>query len=427
MKVTCKQPVGLAKLFKMRAFGRPAFAFWVFLAIALTAFFVPVTAFAAGHGGDTAVAYAYKAVSDESRARIIVHFEEEPDVHWFMLMHPNRLVIDLPRTRFGFDPDSLEPRGMVGKVRYGIVSDSSSRLIIGVDGPFKVENLRFVDNEGVPGCRLMIDLVSVSQQEFATLLADQAATTSSTVAAKADRLGIPRQNRQRKFTIVIDPGHGGIDSGATGKDHSVEKNITLNFSKELKKALEVHETYNVLMTRHDDTYLRLGERAQFARDNHADLFISVHADTVRQSWVRGSAVYTLSENASDSLAGAVAERENLSDTLAGAALPQEKQQVTDILFDLVQRETKAFSNRFASELVSTLSDSVGVINNSHRSANFEVLRSYDVPSVLLELGFLSNRHDADNMLDHAWREKAVAAIVKAIESYSALKSANGGK
>lgn len=382
--------------------------------------------FAAPAEMKTAVAYAYKLAGDENRARLIVHFEKEPEIHWFMLMHPHRLVIDLPRTKFGFDPKSLEPRGMVTGVRFGLVSDSASRLIVGFDRPFKVEDLRFASNDNMPGSRLIVDLVSVSQSEFSSLMADQEAVTSSTVAAKADRLGISRQKDHRKFTIVIDPGHGGIDSGATGKDNSVEKIITLEFSKELKKKLEQSDKYKVFMTRNDDTYLRLDERAKIAQDRHADLFISVHADTVSQKWVSGATVYTLSEKASDALASAVAERENLSDTLAGGALPDDKKEVADILLDLVQRETKAFSNRFASELVDALSDTVGMINNSHRSAGFRVLRSYDVPSVLLELGYLSNTHDAGNMLDSAWREQAVGAIVKAIDTYSVLKSANGG-
>lgn len=375
---------------------------------------------------NASVAYAFKMAGDENRARVIVHFEKEPEIHWFMLTRPDRLVLDLPRTKFGFDPKSLEPRGMVTGVRYGLVSDSSSRLIIAMDGPFKVENLRFAGNENMPGTRLIIDLVSVSEKEFSSLLADQAAITSSTVAAKADRLGLPRHKERRKFVIVIDPGHGGIDSGATGKDHSIEKKITLKFSKELKKSLEESDKYKVFLTRDDDRYLRLDERAKIARDHHADLFISVHADTVSQNWVRGATVYTLSEKASDALAGAVAERENLSDTLAGGALPDDKKEVTDILLDLVQRETKAFSNRFATELVGAMSATVGMINNSHRSAGFRVLRSYDVPSVLLELGYLSNMHDADNMMDDGWREKAVGAIVSAIDRYRALKSANGG-
>jgi N-acetylmuramoyl-L-alanine amidase len=412
---------------KARAGFHPLRGLMFVLAVLIPAMFSSVPAMAGERANSQTVAYAFKAVGDHKRARIIVHFEQEPEIHWFMLMHPNRLVIDLPRTKFGFDQKSLTPRGMVREVRYGLVSDAASRLIIGMDGPFKVENLRFSEKEGIPGCKLMIDLVSVSDAEFAGLMADQAATTSSTVAAKADRLGISRQEHRRPFTIVVDPGHGGIDSGATGKDNSIEKNITLTFSKELKKELEKIENYKVFLTRDDDRYLRLGERSKFARDHRADLFISVHADTVSQKWVRGATVYTLSERASDALARATAERENLSDKLAGEVLPEEKQQVADILLDLVQRETKAFSNRFASELVSNLSGTIGMINNSHRSAGFQVLRSYDVPSVLVELGYLSNRHDADNLLDKEWRNKAITAIVHAVNSYSALKAADGGK
>ena len=162
MERTCIHAATLARLTRVQAFMRMAPAFAALATFLLLALFAAVPAFAAGNGQNISVAYAYKAAADENRARIIVHFEKEPNLHWFMLMHPNRLVIDLPRTRFGFDPKSLEPRGMIEKVRYGLVSDSSSRLIISIKGPFKVENLRFENSEDGPDGKLMIDLVSVS-------------------------------------------------------------------------------------------------------------------------------------------------------------------------------------------------------------------------------------------------------------------------
>ena len=180
------------------------------------------------------------------------------------------------------------------------------------------------------------------------------------------------------------------------------------------------------MTRTTDEFLRLDDRVRIARENGADLFISIHADTIRFKDIRGATVYTVSDKASDAEAQALADRENLSDQLAGVDVGAENHEVADILVDLIRRETHAFSISFARTLVGELSDSVGLINNPHRFAGFKVLKAPDVPSVLVELGYLSNAKDEEQLRSPEWRSKAVTSISNAITAFAASRAAAGG-
>jgi N-acetylmuramoyl-L-alanine amidase len=230
----------------------------------------------------------------------------------------------------------------------------------------------------------------------------------------------------KKFTIVIDPGHGGIDGGAESASGTIEKFITLSFARELRDQLVAAGAYDVFMTRDKDEFLRLDERVRIARQHGADLFISVHADTIRLKGIRGATVYTISDKASDAEAQALADRENLSDQLAGIEIEEDNQQVADILIDLIRRETHGFSMRFARSLVDELSSTIGLINNPHRSAGFRVLKAPDVPSVLVELGYLSNAKDEQQLRSADWRGKAASSIVSAVARFAATKRAAGG-
>lgn len=366
-------------------------------------------------------AHAYRMAGDAVRMRVVVEFNREPDVKWFLLRGPHRLVVDLPETSFGFEPDTLDPRGLVTGVRYGNLGTGSSRLIISGKGPFTVENLSLLQNENSPGHRLVIDIIADSEAAFERALADQAATTASTVTtAKSDRVGT-RERTTKPFTIVIDPGHGGIDGGAKGIDGIAEKDLTLSFSRDLLDRLKATGRFNVFMTRDDDVFLRLDERVRIARQHDADLFVSIHADTINLPSIRGASVYTISEKASDEVARAAAERENRSDSVAGIEITDENPQVADILFDLVRRETHGFSVKFARSLVDQLGKSIELINNPQRAAGFRVLRAPDVPSVLVELGYLSNASDAARLQDPVWRDKAVGSMLEAIEDFATIR------
>lgn len=372
------------------------------------------------------LAHGYRMAGDAQRTRIVVHFDRVPEMRHFLLTGPHRLVIDLPRTKFVFDPKETGPRGMVKAVRYGGLAADSARLVLTLDGPFAIENMQVLQNETSPGHRLVADVVATSPARFEEALSEQIAVTGSTaVAGKADRLG-PREVKEKPFTIVIDPGHGGIDGGAEGINGTVEKDITLAFAKELQEKLSGNGKFRVHLTREQDVFLRLDERVRIARQHEADLFVSIHADTIRLRGIRGATVYTVSDKASDAESAATAMRENLSDELAGFEIKDENHEVADILADLIRRETHSFSVRFARSLVGELSETIEMINNPHRFAGFRVLKAPDVPSVLLELGYLSNAKDEEQLRDPAWRSKAIGKVVQAISLFSAERVRVGG-
>ncbi|MBO6719580.1 MAG: N-acetylmuramoyl-L-alanine amidase [Rhizobiaceae bacterium] len=373
------------------------------------------------------VAHGYKMAGDASRVRLVLQFDGEPAANWFLLRGPHRLVIDLPDTRFSIEPEATEARGLVSDVRYGMISAGKGRLILSTEGPFAVEAFDILRNTSSPGYRLVADLVASTEAAFEAALADQVTTTGSTRSTpKGDRVVRSEGEASQPFTIVIDPGHGGIDSGARGTTGTLEKDITLTFAEELKSRLEEDTRFRVQLTRGEDVFLRLDERVRIARQHGANLFISVHADTIRYRSVRGATVYTVSDQASDAEAAALAARENLSDELAGLSVEDENHEVSDILMDLIRRETHAFSVRFARTLVGSLSDRVELIKNPHRYAGFRVLKAPDVPSVLLELGYLSNSEDEKQLLDAEWREKAIGSVVTAVRSFAGATAATGG-
>ena len=376
--------------------------------------------------GDPVTARDVKLAGDATRMRIVMNFDVEPDPKWLLLRAPYRLVIDLPDTRLAIDPKDMKARGLLKEVRYGSLDKGNSRVILSTNGPFVVDRLDVLANDD-GGYRVVADISAASVREFDSALAVQAQTTGSTqVTPKGDRIGHPAEKPAKRFTVVIDPGHGGIDGGAEGLNGTVEKAVTLTFANELRAKLAATGAYDVYMTRETDEFLRLDDRVRIARQHDADLFISIHADTINVKGIRGATVYTVSDTASDEEAKALADRENLSDQLAGVAIEEENHQVADILIDLIRRETHAFSIRFARSLVGELSTSVGLIKNPHRSAGFKVLKAPDVPSVLVELGYLSNAKDEEQLLSAEWRGKAATSIANAVAAFSSIKNNAGG-
>ena len=216
--------------------------------------------------------------------------------------------------------------------------------------------------------------------------------------------------------IVIDPGHGGIDPGSTS-GRIFEKHITLAAAREMKKYLESLGRYKVFLTRTKDMFIRLRKRRTIARNYKADLFVSLHADAIRNKNIRGLSIYTLSEKASDREAAYLAEQENKSDLIAGIDLSNESKEVANILIDLAQRETMNESSRLAYELVKYIRKFSRTLSNAHRFAGFAVLKSPDVPSILIEMGFLSNRRDEKVLSNPASRAKLARVIGDAIDFY----------
>ncbi|MFJ5488761.1 N-acetylmuramoyl-L-alanine amidase, partial [Hansschlegelia beijingensis] len=226
--------------------------------------------------------------------------------------------------------------------------------------------------------------------------------------------------------VVIDPGHGGVDPGAAGPAGASEKDIVLAFAKRLKEKIEAGGVSRVVLTRDDDNFISLPARVKVARDNAASLMISIHADTLADPFgVRGATIYTLSEKASDKEAERLAEKENRADLIAGVDLSEEPEEVAGILFDLARRETKAFTTQFARGLVKELKEAAKLNKNPLRSAGFRVLRAPDVPSVLLELGYLSSPEDAKLMMSDKWRDQATDAVAEAVARYFDTRIAQG--
>lgn len=374
----------------------------------------------------SARAHSFKMAGDASRVRMVLHFDREPLPRWYLLRAPHRLVVDLPDTRVTIDPAEVGARGFVTEVRYGQMEEHASRLILSADGPFVVAGLDVIEEDG--GFRLVADLVAASESQFEAALAEQLQTTGSTQSTpKSDRVIKADAARPGKpFTIVIDPGHGGIDSGAESSSGTQEKTITLAFGLELKKRLDENDRFVVKMTRDQDLFLRLDERVRIARQHEADLFISIHADTIKHRGVSGATVYTVSDRASDAESAALAARENLVDELAGMSVEDPNHEVSDILMDLIRRETHSFSIRFARTLLGELSSRIEMIKNPHRFAGFKVLQAPDVPSVLLELGYISNPDDEARLRSAEWRAKAIQSVVSAVEQFSGARVGGGG-
>ena len=374
-------------------------------------------------------ASGYKMAGDAARMRVVVNFDRDPEFRWFVMRGPHRLVVDLPEAGFAFGADALSPRGMVTAVDYGNLDRSRSRIVLSFDGPFAVERLDLVENQDDGGFRLVADIAATSEAAFERAMAEQVEVTASTrTTSKSDRLGKMALPGDRRFRVVVDAGHGGADTGAEGVSGLSEKTLTLAFALELKQKLDAIGLYDVFLTRDRDLFLRLDERVRIARHHEADLFISIHADAIRLKSVRGATVYTVSDKASDAEAAAKAIRENLADEIAGIEIEEDHQEVADILADLIRRETQSFSIRFARTLVGELSGAIRMIpTNPHRFAGFRVLRAPDVPSVLLELGYLSNEQDEAHLRDPAWRARAAEGIAAAIAVFASARQGASGQ
>lgn len=398
--------------------ARWASAFAVFLVVSLA----PAYA-----GAESLTARAFKMAGDATRMRVVIQFDAEPNPRWLLLRGPARLVIDLPETKFALDPKDMRPLGLVRSIKYGAVGEGGSRLILATKGAFSIDDADVMRNEDGDGYRLVFEISAASDREFEAALAEQAQETGSTTSTpKGDRVvQQPAPAGFKPFTLVIDAGHGGIDGGAEGVNGAVEKDVTLAFARELRDRLQASGRFRVVMTRDADEFLRLDDRVRIARQNEADLLISIHADTINVKGIRGATVYTVSDKASDAESQALADRENLSDALAGVDTGSSNHEVADILVDLIRRETHGFSIRFAKALVDELGQSVGLIKNPHRYAGFKVLKAPDVPSVLVELGYLSNPADEAQLLDPKWRVKAAESISNAVSQFAAIKAAGG--
>jgi len=360
-----------------------------------------------------------RLAGDRERTRFIADLSKKVDVHVYALGNPYRVIVDAADVSFQM-PQGIgkKQRGLVSAFRYGLFAPGKSRIVLDVSGPFLIDKTFVLEPRDDQPARLVIDLIPTDEKTFLAKLREE----KDKRAQKADipLPAAPTHSADAKPIVVLDPGHGGVDPGASSPNGVNEKDIVLQFAERLKEKLVATGRYEVFMTRDDDTFLPLKERVAFAQKKGAGLFLSIHADyfPTEIDDARGATVYTLSERASDAEAKALAAKENFSDAIAGVELPEESDEVVaNILIDLAQRETKNRSVVFARSIVGELASKGTLHTKRLRSAGFRVLKAPDVPSVLLELGFLSNSEDEKQLTSETWRRRMADSVTEAVDGY----------
>ena len=359
--------------------------------------------------------------AEAGKTRFVLELTEAPSYRVFSLPNPYRVVIDLPALnwRLPTDRDSWH-KGAVQALRFGLFSPVTSRVVLDLSQPVSVDKAFVLEPSNGARYRLVVDLVPISREAFLSP-AQRAPKVSDTPLPTVRRAALPtapqRPTSDARPTVVIDAGHGGIDPGATGVAGTLEKDLMLGYAREVKRQLEASGRFRVVMTRDSDVFLSLRDRVAVAQSANADVFLSLHANTHGKSGIRGASVFSLSERASDAEAAALAAKENKADIIAGVDLSDQTDVISMILIDLAQRETMNQSTRFARQLIGELEGKVKLVKNPRRSAGFVVLKSPDVPSLLFEVGYMSNKQEEKLLLSQAHKKKISAAIVRAVEKF----------
>lgn len=337
----------------------------------------------------------------------------------FTLADPYRVVIDLPEAEWNTSKNAgRDGKGLVRGYRYGLFRPGNSRIVLDMNGPAKVGRIFNLKPSNGKGHRLVIDLQPMPRDTF---LASAGWPKESSVPGNA-RKSIPlrdtnNETRRGRYVVAIDAGHGGIDPGAIGLSGLKEKTVSLNVARKLRDQLVAAGRYEVLMTRDSDIFHSLRDRVSTAREGRADLFISLHADTINDRGVRGASVYTLSETASDNEAAELASKENRADIIAGVDTTEVSSEISMILIELSQREANNRSAHFTELLTPRLAKETKLLRNTHRFAGFRVLKAPDVPSVLIELGYMSNRQDELNLNSANWQARVAGSIAGSVDAY----------
>jgi N-acetylmuramoyl-L-alanine amidase len=372
----------------------------------------------------TIVASGLSVISNApDEVSLILDVSEQIAIFPSALTEPNRLVFDLPKTAFLTKPGNARPAGFVTDSRYGLFIAGTSRIILDLSEPAAVERIDAIKTD--IGMRMVVTMRRTTPEHFARSVQEgidgfeKVGTVKKPIPARYDSKVLHAEEPKGELPLVIiDPGHGGIDAGAIGPNGEMEKNLVLAIGQKLKARLEAGGKVRVEMTRDGDLFVPLTDRVRIARDRAAALFISLHADTLTEEPnVRGATVYTLSDRASDAMAARLAEKENKADQAAGVAPAEDQESVSDILFDLAKRETRQFSLGFAKKLIASLQGPTQINKNPHRFARFMVLKAPDIPSVLLELGYLSSPDDARQLTSPEWQDKIANAAGDAVERF----------
>jgi N-acetylmuramoyl-L-alanine amidase len=378
------------------------------------------------------VASGVRVVQSGEITRLAFDMTTHLNVRAFVMVDPDRLIVDLPETIFAIDADAGQrvapragrrgpesaPAGLISSYRVGKLGAGRSRIVVDLARPARIVKAGTeVSDDG--SLRLLVDLSPTDRASFAAAATE---ALRSAVPGKPQAAAAPAPSDKTKTVVVIDPGHGGIDTGAVAKGRAPEKEIVFAFAKALEGALIESGRYTVVLTRNEDVFVPLGERVRIAQAADAQLFLSIHADNLNEGGVSGATVYTVSDKASDAHAARLAEKENFADKIAGFDGVEEASGLSDILFDLTRRETRAYSHVFARTLVSVWKEAARLNKNPIRSAGFKVLKAPDVPSALLELGYLSSEKDSALLSDPQWRERTARAVARSIDKFFAMRS-----
>ena len=387
-----------------------------------------------------AAALAATLEGDASATALVLTLTRAARFATFTLADPHRIVVDLQDVDFRIPPATgTTGRGLIKSFRYGLLAPGKSRIVIDVTAPVSIEKAEIVALRGAATVQLRVAVIPTSRDTFlATAVAVPALPQPSGSHAQqgvanaslgAAPPGAAKRPKSSKPVIVLDPGHGGLDAGTLGASAGVaEKDVVLRFAKQLRDKLRATGRFDVHLTREIDIFVRLDERVRLARELGCDLFISLHTDSVPAQIahlnVRGATIYTMSELSGDARAQQLAEKENLSDVIAGVEVRQDEQpEVATILTDLMRRETANHSLNFTNTLLGHMKKTTGLSREPHRHAAFKVLRAPDMPSVLVELGFLSNKEDEKLLASKAWQEQVAGSVTQAVESFFAKRVA----
>jgi N-acetylmuramoyl-L-alanine amidase len=382
-----------------------------------------LTASAPALGQETPVAVAARLADDGDAAKLVFDLSGPVAAKARALVDPDRIVVDMPEVSFQIDPSIGRPRDhaqtIVKGFRFGLFGPGRSRVVIDLAAPAcigKVETSPIV--KGSPPSRLAVELKRCEPSAFAAAATRDAQGAAGAAPAVAASAAAPAADRP---VIVLDPGHGGVDGGAFGVGGATEKSLVYDYTLELQRLLEAKGRFKVVLTRHGDEFVSLDDRVRIAREAGASLLVSIHADMLGGggAYVSGATVYTCSERASDAEAARVAAHENAADKAAGVEDKAQAPGVADILFDLEKRETRAYAHLFSRGVVAELQGKTPLNNNPERSAGFVVLKAPDFPSVLVELGYLSNAKDVQAMKSPEWRTRTASAMVEAVDRFFA--------
>jgi N-acetylmuramoyl-L-alanine amidase len=384
------------------------------------------------------VAFDARLAGDARQTRFVLDIDKAVVFRAFTLADPYRLVVDIPQVNFRLPTGTgVAGRGLVKAFRYGLVMPGGSRIVFDLTGPAKVTHSTMLEAANGQPSRLVLELEETDAASFKQAIAAQSAPALKSSISESSAMALPQAGPATpkpaappdpRPVVVIDPGHGGIDNG-TRAGEETEKNLVLAFGLALRDRLEKSGKYRVVMTRTDDTFIALDDRVKIGRSQAAALFVSIHADYLPhgEGDVQGATIYTVSDKATDAEAARLAESENRADAIGGVNLTQEPTEVADILIDLAQRETRTFSNRFAHVLMSEMKSATRMHKHPLKSAGFRVLKAPDVPSVLVELGYVSNKADLDHLTSDSWRSKTVGSMAQAIDVFLAKRLATAAR